>query len=101
MLYQGLVKRETRFTSNRPAKEILSKIEETAAPLGFDVKKNNYKVNIFPYKVDDDKFGKRNASCGGHDGYQFRLFSLSKSLIIIFYALKFDFHPKFCLPSIS
>lgn len=41
---QGLVKRETRFTSKHPASEIISKIEETAMPLGFDVKKNNYKV---------------------------------------------------------
>lgn len=41
---QGLVKRETRFTSKHPASEIISKIEEAALPLGFDVKKNNYKV---------------------------------------------------------
>lgn len=41
---KGLVKRETRFTSKCPAKDIISKIEETAMPLGFDVKKNNYKV---------------------------------------------------------
>lgn len=41
---QGLVKRETRFTSKKPANEIISKIEEAALPLGFDVKKNNYKV---------------------------------------------------------
>lgn len=44
MKYQGLVNRETRFTSKRPANEIISKIEEAATPLGFDVKKNNYKV---------------------------------------------------------
>lgn len=44
--HQGLVKRETRFTSKRPAKEIISKIEETAMPLGFDVKKNNFKVKL-------------------------------------------------------
>lgn len=43
---QGLVKRETRFTSKRPASEIISKIEEAAVPLGFDVKKNNYKVQL-------------------------------------------------------
>ncbi|KAJ7568179.1 hypothetical protein O6H91_01G021600 [Diphasiastrum complanatum] len=41
---QGLVKRETRFTSRHPAKEILSKIEEAAKPLGFNIKKHNYKV---------------------------------------------------------
>lgn len=41
---QGLVKRETRFTSKSPANEIMSKIEETAKPLGFNVHKRNYKV---------------------------------------------------------
>ncbi|KAK9085925.1 hypothetical protein Sjap_026336 [Stephania japonica] len=40
----GLVKRQTRFTSKAPAKEIISKIEAAALPLGFSVKKNNYKV---------------------------------------------------------
>lgn len=44
VLLQGLVKRETRFASKRPADEIISKIEEAAGPLGFDVKKNNFKV---------------------------------------------------------
>ncbi|KAL6991530.1 cAMP-dependent protein kinase [Sarracenia purpurea var. burkii] len=39
----GLVKRETRFTSKCPAREVISKIEEAAVPLGFDVKKNNCK----------------------------------------------------------
>lgn len=38
------MKRETRFTSKRPVNEIISKIEEAASPLGFDVKKNNFKV---------------------------------------------------------
>lgn len=38
------MKRETRFTSQRPANEIMSKIEETAKPLGFNVHKKNYKV---------------------------------------------------------
>ncbi|KAH9731291.1 CBL-interacting serine/threonine-protein kinase 9 [Citrus sinensis] len=40
----GLVKRETRFTSQRPPNEIMSKIEEAAKPLGFNVRKGNYKV---------------------------------------------------------
>ncbi|CAL5426126.1 unnamed protein product [Camellia sinensis] len=43
---QGLVNRETRFTSKCPANEIISKIEEAIAPLGFDVKKNNYKLKL-------------------------------------------------------
>lgn len=43
---QGLVKRETRFTSKHSANEIVSKIEEAAMPLGFEVKKNNFKVSL-------------------------------------------------------
>ncbi|XP_073301153.1 CBL-interacting serine/threonine-protein kinase 3-like [Primulina huaijiensis] len=39
-------KRETRFTSRRPANEIISKIEEAAKPLGFDVHKKNYKLRL-------------------------------------------------------
>lgn len=42
------MKRETRFTSKSSASEIISKIEETAVPLGFGVKKNNYKVQCPP-----------------------------------------------------
>ncbi|KAJ6741919.1 NON-SPECIFIC SERINE/THREONINE PROTEIN KINASE [Salix viminalis] len=42
----GLVKRETRFTSKHSASEIISKIESAAAPLGFDVKKNNFKLKL-------------------------------------------------------
>ena len=45
--YQGLVKRETRFTSKCSADEIVSKIEQTAVPLGFGVKKNNFKVKLW------------------------------------------------------
>ncbi|KAK1279759.1 CBL-interacting protein kinase 32 [Acorus gramineus] len=39
-------KRETRFTSKCPANEIISKIEEAAKPLGFDVQKKNYKLKL-------------------------------------------------------
>ncbi|KAK4760543.1 hypothetical protein SAY87_005436 [Trapa incisa] len=39
-------KRETRFTSRRPANEIIDKIEEAAKPLGFDVHKKNYKMRL-------------------------------------------------------
>ncbi|WOL15688.1 CBL-interacting protein kinase 32 isoform X1 [Canna indica] len=39
-------KRETRFTSTCPANEIVSKIEEAAKPLGFDVQKKNYKMRL-------------------------------------------------------
>ncbi|KAI3891888.1 hypothetical protein MKX03_026296, partial [Papaver bracteatum] len=40
----GLVKRETCFTSQCPANEIMSTIEEAAKPLGFNVHKHNYKL---------------------------------------------------------
>ncbi|KAK2971917.1 hypothetical protein RJ640_011698 [Escallonia rubra] len=39
-------KRETRFTSKFPANEIISKIEEAAKPLGFDVHTKNYKMRL-------------------------------------------------------
>ncbi|KAJ6825624.1 CBL-interacting protein kinase 32-like isoform X2 [Iris pallida] len=40
------IKRETRFTSKCPASEIISKIEEAAKPLGFDIQKKNYKMSL-------------------------------------------------------
>ncbi|RZC79154.1 hypothetical protein C5167_003393 [Papaver somniferum] len=43
---QQEIKRETRFTSTCPANEIISKIEEAARPLGFDVHKKNYKMRL-------------------------------------------------------
>lgn len=39
-------KRETRFTSRCPAKEIINKIEEAARPLGFDIQTKNYKMRL-------------------------------------------------------
>ncbi|XP_042504567.1 CBL-interacting serine/threonine-protein kinase 9-like isoform X2 [Macadamia integrifolia] len=51
---KGLVKRETHFTSQFPAHEIMSKIEETAKPLGFNVCKQNYKM-----KLRGDKTGRK------------------------------------------
>ncbi|KAL2485508.1 CBL-interacting serine/threonine-protein kinase 3 [Abeliophyllum distichum] len=39
-------KRETRFSSRFPANEIINKIEEAAKPLGFDVRKKNYKMRL-------------------------------------------------------
>ncbi|XP_037496241.1 CBL-interacting serine/threonine-protein kinase 9 isoform X2 [Jatropha curcas] len=50
----GLVKRETRFASHSPANEIMSKIEEAAKPLGFNVDKRNYKM-----KLKGDKNGRK------------------------------------------
>ncbi|XP_042026911.1 CBL-interacting serine/threonine-protein kinase 9-like [Salvia splendens] len=50
----GLVKRETCFTSKRPANEIMSKIEEAAKPMGFNVNKRNYKM-----KLKGDRTGRK------------------------------------------
>ncbi|XP_042520197.1 CBL-interacting serine/threonine-protein kinase 23-like [Macadamia integrifolia] len=50
----GLVKRQTRFTSKCPPNEIISKIEEAATPLGFGVKKKNYKM-----KLEGSKTGRK------------------------------------------
>ncbi|CAN8295922.1 unnamed protein product [Cochlearia groenlandica] len=49
-----LVKKETRFTSQRSASEIMSKMEETAKPLGFNVRKDNYKI-----RMKGDKSGRK------------------------------------------
>ncbi|XP_052479840.1 CBL-interacting serine/threonine-protein kinase 9 isoform X3 [Gossypium raimondii] len=50
----GSVKPETSFASQRPPNEILSKIEEAAKPLGFNVHKRNYKM-----KLKGDKSGRK------------------------------------------
>ncbi|XP_017225079.1 CBL-interacting serine/threonine-protein kinase 23 isoform X2 [Daucus carota subsp. sativus] len=69
----GLVKRETRFTSKRPASEIISKIEEAALPLGFDVKKNNYKL-----KLHGEKSGHK-----GHLSVATEIFEVAPSLHMV------------------
>ncbi|KAK8967900.1 CBL-interacting protein kinase 23 [Platanthera guangdongensis] len=40
------VKKETRFASNAPAAEILSKIEVAAKSLGFNIEKHKYKLRL-------------------------------------------------------
>ncbi|CAI0469851.1 unnamed protein product [Linum tenue] len=40
------VKRETCFASNSPANELMSRIEEAAKPLGFNVDKKKYKMKL-------------------------------------------------------
>ncbi|MCO5611394.1 hypothetical protein L7F22_065647 [Adiantum nelumboides] len=40
------VNQETRFTSKHPAHEIITKMEEIAKPLGFNVEKDNYKMTL-------------------------------------------------------
>ncbi|GJS52388.1 CBL-interacting serine/threonine-protein kinase 9 isoform X2 [Tanacetum coccineum] len=63
--FGGFVRRETSFASLCPANEIMSKIEETAKPMGFNVHKRNYKVfevALSPHMVERmKKFGG-----GGH-----------------------------------
>lgn len=41
------VKQELHFTSKHPAPEIISKMEETAKPLGFNVQRQNYKMRLY------------------------------------------------------
>ncbi|XP_040987674.1 CBL-interacting serine/threonine-protein kinase 9 [Juglans microcarpa x Juglans regia] len=69
----GLVKRETRFTSQRPANEIMSKIEEAAKPLGFNVHKRNYKM-----KLQGDKTGRK-----GHLSVATEVFEVAPSLHMV------------------
>ncbi|KAB1222688.1 CBL-interacting serine/threonine-protein kinase 23 [Morella rubra] len=69
----GLVNRETRFTSKYPANEIISKIEEAAMPLGFDVKKNKYKM-----KLQGEKTGRK-----GHLSVATEIFEVAPSLFMV------------------
>eukprot|EP00252_Welwitschia_mirabilis_P021837 TRINITY_DN571_c0_g1_i1.p1 TRINITY_DN571_c0_g1~~TRINITY_DN571_c0_g1_i1.p1 ORF type:complete len:378 (-),score=95.30 TRINITY_DN571_c0_g1_i1:503-1636(-) len=69
----GIVKRETRFTSKRPADEIILKIEEVAKPLGFDVKKRNYKM-----KMHGSKTGRK-----GHLNVATEIFEVAPSLYVV------------------
>ncbi|XP_056160419.1 CBL-interacting serine/threonine-protein kinase 9 isoform X4 [Syzygium oleosum] len=68
-----LVKRETRFASQHPANEIMSKIEETAKPLGFNVHKRNYKM-----KLRGDKTGRK-----GHLSVATEVFEVAPSLHMV------------------
>ncbi|XP_077248444.1 CBL-interacting protein kinase 9 [Tasmannia lanceolata] len=69
----GLVKRETRFTSQCPANEIISRIEEAAKPLGFNVRKQNYKM-----KLQGDKTGRK-----GHLSVATEVFEVAPSLHMV------------------
>ncbi|KAL8136659.1 hypothetical protein V2J09_002660 [Rumex salicifolius] len=44
-------KKETRFTSKCPPREIIRKIEEAAKPLGFDVHRKDYKMRLETVKA--------------------------------------------------
>ncbi|KAF4366515.1 hypothetical protein F8388_003753 [Cannabis sativa] len=69
----GLVKRETRFTSQKPANEIMDKIEEAAKPLGFNIRKQNYKM-----KLQGDKTGRK-----GHLSVATEVFEVAPSLHMV------------------
>ncbi|KAK7292863.1 hypothetical protein RJT34_15718 [Clitoria ternatea] len=69
----GIVKRETHFTSQRPANEIMSKIEEAAKPLGFNVHKRDYKM-----KLQGDKSGRK-----GHLSVATEVFEVAPSLHMV------------------
>uniref|UniRef100_A0A2P2M056 non-specific serine/threonine protein kinase n=2 Tax=Rhizophora mucronata TaxID=61149 RepID=A0A2P2M056_RHIMU len=69
----GLIKRETRFTSKHSPTEIISKIESTATPLGFEVKKNNYKM-----KLQGGKTGRK-----GHLSVATEIFEVAPSLYMV------------------
>ncbi|XP_047174097.1 CBL-interacting serine/threonine-protein kinase 9-like [Vigna umbellata] len=69
----GIVRRETSFTSQRPANEIMSKIEEAAKPLGFNVHKRNYKM-----KLQGDKSGRK-----GHLSVATEVFEVAPSLHMV------------------
>ncbi|MBA0694579.1 hypothetical protein Goari_004861 [Gossypium aridum] len=69
----GLLKRETRFTSKCPANEIISKIEKTAMPMGFGVKKNNYKMKLL-----GEKTGRK-----GHLAVTIEIFQVAPSLFMV------------------
>ncbi|KAM7511859.1 hypothetical protein LguiB_010734 [Lonicera macranthoides] len=69
----GLVKRETRFTSKCPPNEIMSKLEEAAKPLGFNVHKRNYKM-----KLQGDKTGRK-----GHLAVATEVFEVAPSVHMV------------------
>ncbi|OAY81412.1 CBL-interacting protein kinase 23 [Ananas comosus] len=69
----GVVKRETRFASKLPPKEILSKIEAAAAPLGFNVQKHDYKL-----KLQGEKSGRK-----GHLSVATEVFEVAPSLFMV------------------
>ncbi|KAI3921770.1 hypothetical protein MKX01_005459 [Papaver californicum] len=69
----GFVRRETSFTSKCSANEIMSKIEEAAMPLGFNVTKNNYKM-----KLQGEKTGRK-----GHLSIATEVLEVAPSLYMV------------------
>ncbi|KAA8516218.1 hypothetical protein F0562_019397 [Nyssa sinensis] len=69
----GQVKLETRFASKCPANEIMTKIEEAAKPLGFNVRKRDYKM-----KLQGDKTGRK-----GHVSVATEVFEVAPSVHMV------------------
>ncbi|XP_072956013.1 CBL-interacting protein kinase 9-like [Typha angustifolia] len=69
----GVVRRETSFSSKCPPNEIMSKIEEAARPLGFSVRKHNYKM-----KLQGGKTGRK-----GHLSVATEVFEVAPSLHMV------------------
>lgn len=70
---QQEVKLETRFTSKCSAPEIISKMEETAKPLGFNVHKRDYKM-----KLQGEKIGRK-----GHLSIATEVFEVTPSVFLV------------------
>jgi len=66
-------KRETRFTSQCPPKEIITKIEEAAKPLGFDIQKKKYKM-----RMENPKAGRK-----GNLNVATEVFQIAPSLHVV------------------
>jgi uncharacterized protein Veg len=66
-------KGETRFTSTKPANEIIASIEEVAKPLGFDVQTRDFKM-----KMRGDKHGRK-----GHLSVATQVFEVAPSLFMV------------------
>eukprot|EP01018_Ginkgo_biloba_P023343 Gb_01155 [translate_table: standard] len=67
------VKKEARFTSKYPATEIITKMEEIAKPLGFNVKRRDYKM-----KLQGSETGRK-----GHLSVATEVFEVSPSLFVV------------------
>ncbi|KAH9318563.1 hypothetical protein KI387_020332, partial [Taxus chinensis] len=67
------VKQEVHFTSKCPATEIITKMEESAKPLGFIVKKRDYKM-----RLQGSETGRK-----GHLSIATEVFEVSPSLFVV------------------
>eukprot|EP00250_Pteridium_aquilinum_P007805 c17452_g1_i1 orf=697-1389(+) len=67
------IKKEVHFTSKYPASEIITKIEDTAKPLGFNVLRQNYKM-----KLRGSEVGRK-----GHLSIDVEVFEVAPSLSVV------------------